>query len=206
MDKVLDNFFVFEGLDGSGKSTQLHLLGDKLRSRGFDVETTFEPTDNAIGRVVRQVLRREIVTTPQALALLYSADRHDHLYNTDYGIEKKTKEGTIVLSDRYFYSSFAYQTVQLDFDYVKAINNYPHPRCVIYLDASVSLCMERINSRGDVKELFEKEEYLKCVKENFEKAFRALPEGVKLIRIPAIMNEKEASELVFKEIESYINL
>ncbi|MCR5732603.1 MAG: dTMP kinase [Sphaerochaetaceae bacterium] len=205
MNKVLDNFFVFEGLDGSGKSTQLKLLGNALINIGFNVETTFEPTDNAIGKVVRQALRHEIITTPQALALLYSADRHDHLYNPDYGIEKKTKEGTIVLSDRYFYSSLAYQTVQLDFDYVKTINNYPHPRCVIYLDAPVSLCMERINSRGEAKELFEKEEYLKSVRENFEKAFRELPEGVKLIRIPAELSAVEASLLVLKEIEGYIN-
>lgn len=206
MENILDNFIAFEGLDGCGKSTQMKILTERLKGLGLCAETTFEPTDNAIGALVRKVLRHQVVSTPQALALLYAADRHDHLYNPEYGIARMAKDGKIVLTDRYFYSSMAYQTVNLDWDYIKSINQYPHPRIVIYLDASVSLCMERINARGEAKELFEKEEYLSRVKENFEKAFRELPEGVVLVRIPAELPLDEASDLVFEKVKKFINL
>ncbi len=206
MAQILDNFIAFEGLDGSGKSTQLKMLESRLEKLGARAETTFEPTDGPIGRLVRQVLRHQVVSPAQALAILYSADRHDHLYNPEYGIVKKAMDGTVILTDRYFYSSLAYQTVSLDWEYIASINQYPHPRCIVYLDAPVSLCMERIDSRGEAKELFEKEEYLSRVRDNFEKAFEMLPEGVDLIRIPAELSVDEASSIVFEKVRRYISL
>lgn len=206
MENILDNFIVFEGLDGCGKSTQLRLLAKRLSECGRSVATTYEPTGNEIGSLVRRVLRREVSATAEALALLYSADRHDHLYNSGHGIYRMAEGGTIVLSDRYFYSSMAYQTVDLDWDFISSINQYPHPRIVIYLDASVELCMERIDTRGEERELFEREEYLSRVKENFERAFSELPQGVNLVRIPAELPVERASELVHESVKRILSL
>lgn len=109
---------VFEGLDGAGTTTQMKLLGKVYEDRKRKVFITHEPTDNAIGKVVRSALRKEFSTTASSLALLYASDRDDHLYNSEYGMEKYLEDGYTVISDRYFYSSIAYQGVELDFDYV----------------------------------------------------------------------------------------
>ena len=115
MKDILSSFVVFEGLDGSGKSTQARILSQNLASGSrHDVVLTAEPTDRPIGTLVRSVLRHQVTTTSRALALLYAADRSDHLYNGESGILKSLDEGSIVISDRYFYSSLAYQGVTED--------------------------------------------------------------------------------------------
>lgn len=81
MNTVLQNFIVFEGLDGAGTTTQMKLLAETCDKQERSCHATFEPTSNAIGRLVRSVLQKQVVTTPLALAMLYAADREDHLHN-----------------------------------------------------------------------------------------------------------------------------
>ncbi len=203
MPNVLDNFFVFEGLDGSGKSTQLRLLGENLSSLGYRTHVTAEPTDMEIGTLVRKVLRKEKKLNPRALAMLYAADRADHLEAED-GIIDRINRGEIVLSDRYFYSSLAYQSVQVDGDFVKELNSYPHPRVLIYLDAPIDDCLSRIDNRGE-RELFEKREFLLEVQKNFEKAFSELPDEVHFLRLDARKNIEELSQEVLEFTLSIIH-
>jgi len=192
MQDVLDNFFVFEGLDGSGKSTQLSLLGKKLSKLGYKIHVTAEPTDMEIGTLVRKVLRKEKKLNPRALAMLYAADRADHL-EAEGGVIEHIKKGEVVLSDRYFYSSLAYQSVQVDSDFVKELNSYPHPKALIYLDAPIDDCLSRIDSRGE-RELFDKKEFLLEVSKNFEKTFKDLPEEVHFLRLDARKSIEELSK------------
>ena len=86
MPSVLTNFVVFEGLDGAGTTTQMQLLAEYCDKSDRPCRPTFEPTDKPIGRLVRSVLQKQLVTTPLALAMLYAADREDHLYNPVYGL------------------------------------------------------------------------------------------------------------------------
>lgn len=190
MDTILPGFIVFEGLDGCGKSTQQRLLKEALEKRGISVFETYEPTDMDIGALVRRVLRGEVKATSKALALLYAADRENHLYGED-GLISHLEKGEVVISGRYFYSSIAYQSVAVDGDFVKRINDFPHPGMVIYLDCPVEKCLERIERRGEGKELFDKAEYLSRVGENFEHLLKALPEGVKLLRADATESIEE---------------
>lgn len=194
MEKVLRNLVVLEGLDGAGTTTQMCLLASALEGKGRKVAMTAEPTDEPIGRLIRSILRKECSTSPWSLAMLYSADRNDHVIS----MEKETKKGTIVISDRYFYSSLAYQSVNSPFRDVWDINKgYPHAQYVIYIDTPVEECMRRIEHRGLAKELFEKKAFLGKVRENYEKAFTLLPHGTTLIRIDGRLSlEKVTSEII----------
>ena len=202
MSDILSSFICFEGLDGSGKSTQAGLLASELEKRGRKTFLTAEPTDGAIGRLIRQVLRHEVMTTPCALALLYAADRNHHLYNEEDGIVRNIRDGRVVISDRYFYSSIAYQGNTADVGYIRTINAYPHPEYVIYIDTPVDVCMARITSRGEGKELFDRTEFLKKVKDSFDSIFTALPPEVRFLRVDGSAPVDEQRE----KIASFVSL
>lgn len=194
---------VFEGLDGAGTTTQMKILGKEYEERGKKVFVTHEPTDNPIGRIVRSALRKEFSTTPSALALLYASDRDDHLYNKEYGIDKYKNEGYNVISDRYFYSSIAYQGVECDYNYILSLNSrFPHADVIIYIDTPVEDSMRRIEKRGEEKELFEKSEYLKKVRDNYTSLFSSLPDGVKLIKIDGTKTIESISKEIISFLES----
>ena len=100
-------FITFEGIDGSGKSTQLEILADGLRSRGIDVLTTREPGGTSLGYKLREVfLESEEAVTPLAELLLFAADRAQHVENL---IKPALEAGRIVISDRYSDATVAYQ-------------------------------------------------------------------------------------------------
>lgn len=201
---ILNNMIVFEGLDGAGTTTQNKLLKDYLEKKGKNVFLTHEPTDNPIGKVVRQVLQHKFTTTPEALALLYSSDRHDHLYNGDYGIIQHLEKGEFVLADRYFYSSIAYQGVECSTDYIRSINEYPAPEFVIFIDTAVDDCISRIEKRGEAKELFDRAEYLCKVRANYINEFNALPSETNLLKIDGRKSIEEIHSSITSWLDQFI--
>lgn len=203
MENIYNELIVFEGLDGAGTTTQIKRLAKKLEECGRKVFLTHEPTDNPIGRVVRDVLQHKISTTPTALAFLYASDRDDHLKNPEYGIEKQIEEGRIVLTDRYFYSSIAYQGVDLDIDFIKTINPFKHAGFIIFVDTSVDSCMQRIEKRGEEKELFERRDFLTKVRNNYLSQLDKLPEGTKLLVLDGELSIDEIEERIWNWISPY---
>ena len=199
--KILPNTIVFEGLDGAGTTTQRNKLVSYLKEKKVPLFETCEPTNNMIGRLIRDILQKKYTTTPSALALLYSADRDDHLYNNDYGLLTQIEKGNYIIQDRYFYSSFAYQGVNLAWEKIEEINSFPHPEYVIYIETSEQVCMDRIEKRGEAKELFEKAEFLKKVAINYEKIFSTLPKEVKFLKIDCSLSV----EAIFEEILKFLN-
>lgn len=198
MTKILKNFWVLEGLDGAGTTTQLKNIEIGLSETGRSYMITAEPTDSETGRIIRRVLAGEFSVPQSTVARLFSADRDNHLYNPQNGIIKNIEEGKIVVSDRYFFSSLAYQSIGFDFDSVMLLNSsFPYPEYVIYIDTPVEDCIKRINSRGQEKEIYEKYEYQVKVKEGYEKCFSSLPEGCTLLRIDG----KLTREQIFQEIK-----
>ena len=202
-ERILRSFIVFEGLDGAGTTTQMHALARYYEFNRRRFEMTFEPTSNPIGKMVRDVLQKRIQTTPEALALLYAADRDDHLYNPAYGISRLLEEGSIVISDRYFYSSIAYQSVECDPAFINTINDFPSPEFIIYVDTPVEECLKRIEKRGGEKELFDRYDFLSEVRKNYEKAFSALPEGVHLIRIDGSGSADEVEKAIRQSLSPF---
>lgn len=160
-------FVVVEGIDGSGSTTHTKLLGKALRQRGLKVVETCEPTPGPIGALIRQVLQGRLfvpdATGPRAfawstMALLFAADRMDHLDST---IVPALREGAVVLSDRYDLSSLAYQSVTAPggervVPWIRELNAAAlRPDLTIVIDVPVEVAEERRRARGGVDEMFE---------------------------------------------------
>jgi len=136
-----------EGLDKSGKTTQSRLLVEALKKRGFEAVYTTEPSTGEIGKFIKgYILRRRKRVLASIEALLFAADRIDHL---EREIKPMLERGKIVVSDRYVYSSFAYQgAADLDIKWIREINKMaPKPDLAIYLDVPIEVIIKRCKKR-----------------------------------------------------------
>ncbi len=196
MSHILKGFIAIEGLDGAGTTTQLGILSEKLEQTGRKVFSTFEPTDGEIGRLIRRVLRHEVDIERKALAMLYSADRYEHLYGKG-GISEMLSKGYVAISDRYFYSSFAYQMLDADYGFIRSLNPYPAPEHLIFIDPPVDTCLERIAKRSGERELFERRELLTKVRENYLRSFEDLDGDVDFIHVEGVLDIEGTRDRIF---------
>jgi len=187
MKKRKNLFIALEGIDGSGKSTQTKLLTEKLTAQGHKVYSTFEPTDNAIGKMIRNIFRGEVKADHRVIAGLFVADRLDHLLNEEYGIVKKLEAGYTVICDRYCFSSYAYQGVHMDMDWVIQANAMSaqtlRPDINIFIDVSPEISMQRLNSSRDNIEIYETLDNLKLVRAKYEEAFTKLQRAENIFKV-----------------------
>ncbi len=162
-------FIVIEGLDGSGKSTQVEFLVNFLKGKGKKVILTKEPTiDSYAGREIRRALKEEIKIEPLELQKFFAQDRKKHLENK---VTPALKEGKFVVSSRYIFSSFAYGASEgLDINKLILMNeNFLLPDITVIIDTLPENCVGRIEERGEPKKYFEKLEKLKKVNEFYKK-------------------------------------
>jgi len=168
---VLDRFIVLEGLDGAGTTTQLRMAAEKLRAEGRPHFCTSEPTEHALGLLIRDVLTHRRSMHPATLALLFAADRSEHLRAAEGGILKRLERGELVITDRYLFSSLAYQSLDCDFEYVRSLNAaFPLPRDVVFLDTPVPESQRRLGGRGGA-ELFDAAEIQDRILDNYRRGF-----------------------------------
>ena len=196
-NNYIGKFIVFEGLDGSGQSTQAGLLKDFLIGKGFDVILTKEPTrDSEAGKKIKEILEEKIKKDPAKLQELFTRDREEHL---DKLIIPALKERKFIVCDRYFFSTFAYGVSDgLDLDWLIKINeNFLLPDLTFLLKVKPEVCIKRIEKRGTPKALFEKTEKLAKVWQIYEK----LPEKFKDIFV--IDGEKTIEE-VFSQVKEIL--
>jgi dTMP kinase len=193
-------FIAFEGIDGSGKSTQVTLLAEKLRKEGHKVCCTFEPTDSPIGLIIRNAFNHKIEADHRVIAGLFVADRLDHLLNKTNGIIKMLDEGYTVITDRYYFSSYAYQGVHMPMDWVIQANSLSagllRPDVNIYIDISPEVSMERLKKGRSSLELYETLENLTNVKNLFFEAFDLLKSKEKIF----ITDGNRAPELIAEDV------
>ena len=175
-------FIVFEGIDGSGKSTQSRLLSQWFRDNNLPLHPTFEPTGNFIGSRIRDILTHKLKGHPATVANLFAADRHDHLTNVAYGICKQLQEKHVIC-DRYLLSSYAYQTLDLPMDWVREINKYNEallwPDLTFYLRTDEATAMKRITANRGQTDLFETNEKLRQIAANYDQAISYLSDRQK---------------------------
>ena len=138
-------YIVFEGIDGAGKSTQIQLLKEWLEANGFRVETLVEPTDSEIGKLIRKILQRPDATNDRVqktLGLLFAADRM-------LIMDKLEDKSKIIISDRSFISSLAYQEPA---DWIGVLNKYAKkPDLLLLLDLDVKRSVSRTSGRTHLK-------------------------------------------------------
>jgi len=201
MADVLKGFWVLEGLDGAGTTTQLKNLETYMNGKGIRVFRTAEPTIYESGLLIRRVLSGQFKVPQSTTAYLFAADRDNHLNNPEYGIKAHLASGEKVICDRYFFSSLAYQSIGFSFEEVQRLNSaFPYPELVLYVDTPVEDCIKRIDSRGEEKEIYEKLDYQIKVRDNYERIFSALPSGCRLIRVDGRLSREEIFNYLVKEI------
>ena len=199
-------FIVFEGIDGCGKSTQLRMLCAHLEKRGRKVVTTAEPTDSTTGKMLRAALSGNDPRTAAEMAALFTLDRIHH-NKAENGIENCLQNGFDVISDRYYYSSLAYQGSLTDYEWVRRMNcecpEIRHPDLCVFLDISPKVALSRIGRRGEPTEIYEKEETLTLFRATFMRVFNSLNDRVAII--DANGTEDEVAARVLAAVEPLLN-
>src|SRR5882724_6578549 len=174
---------VFEGLDGSGQTTQAQLLAKWfLEKRNQLAYYTKEPTDGPIGSLLKLALCNRLISVNGAkkpgpldevtMSLFFAADRSDHLYNE---IVPKIKDSIHVITDRYYLSSLAYQSVVAEYNWIKEINRHSlQPDLTFFLDVPPAICQKRMQAQRWHMELYEDLRNLEKVQKNFWRAIQEL--------------------------------
>lgn len=177
-------FIVFEGIDGSGKSTQAKRAYEYLCAKGLKCRLCAEPTDGEMGKLLRLYLEGKKKADSHAVAGLFAADRIDHI-TKDGGILSLLSSGVNIICDRYYLSSCAYQGIDCDLDFILSQNRFAlenaMPDLTFYIDISVEVAMQRIIARGDT-EIFEDADKQRKIYENYQKLLE-MPQnkGIKII-------------------------
>lgn len=188
-------FIVFEGPDGSGQTTQAETLRNYLQEKNIPVVLTKEPTkESEAGRKLSDVLNHRLEATPDEIQELFNEDRRHHIETL---ILPSLKEGRVVISDRYFFSSIAYGPEE--YDHESVYRNFPLPDLTLILEISPEESIKRILKRGKPVQLYETQEKLKKVMENYHRIATQFP-NVHLINAERSIEEirKEVVELVSK--------
>jgi dTMP kinase len=203
-------FIVFEGIDGSGKSTQIQRVAARLETLGFSVCQTFEPTDGPIGSLIRQMLAGQIETDQRTIAQLFAADRTDHLVCRKGGIREKVDQGKIVICDRYYFSSYAYHAQHIDMKWVIHANSLNadilRPDLTIFIDVAPEICFDRIkNNRGNF-EMYEKLTVMKQVRKNYFKAFETLKDVEKIAVVDGNSQVQSVEDLIWPLVRGVLGV
>jgi dTMP kinase len=168
-------FICIEGLDASGKTTHAHRLVRNLRRKGFDAVYTTEPSRGEIGRFIRTYILQRKRRVPSVVeALLFAVDRVDHV---EKEIKPALENGKIVVSDRYVYSSLAYQgAAGLDLKWIEEINRLAlPPDLAIYIDVPPEVVVKRLRRKKSVMERLETQRKVREVYMKFLKNGKLVP-------------------------------
>lgn len=167
-------FIAFEGLDGSGLSTQVDLLNKYLNKQGYECFATKEPTNNIIGGLIRGLLTHIWKASNECSQLLFTADRALHLEKEIIPALKKKK---IMITDRYFFSTIAFGSLNIrDLDWLVSLNqHFILPDIIFLIKVPPKECVKRIKSSRFSKELFEEEEKLKKIWRTYNKLAKIFP-------------------------------
>lgn len=199
-------FVVLEGLDGSGTTTQGQVLAQRLRDLGERAHFTAEPSSGPIGSQIRMMLAGRLVGyrggawDRRSLALLFAADRLDHL---QADIEPRIESGQHVICDRYLLSSIAYQSLDNPVAWVEEINRFaPPPDLTLYLRVPAKVALERrLAASPGRAELFETLQQQRRIERNYEAAVERHGRRQRLKVIDGTQPIDEVSEALWAEVE-----
>jgi len=200
-----NKFIAIEGIDGSGKSTQAKNIAKRLEAEGHKVYLTFEPTDMRIGKMIRTILGGKEKADEKVIAALFAADRLDHILHETNGILKKLADGYTVITDRYYFSSYAYHGAHMDMDWViqsnKMAANILKPAINIFVDVSPEVAMKRINANRETIEIYETLDNLKAVQSQYNAAFNTLNESEHIVKVNGDETPEKVSEALWEVLQ-----
>lgn len=210
---ILQNFIVFEGIDGAGTSTQIEML--KNRPEATDFLFTAEPTSAPTGKFLRQMLKGDFPLQNESAAYLFAADRNEHVNgklltqgNTLVtGIKEACQSGRKVVSDRYLFSSLAYQSINCPPEVPRLLNSlFPLPQLLFYFEISPKDSLSRLGDRN-FREIYEKEDFLNRTVQEYhnvlsEYSEKAKNQGMKIVLIDAKKTKEEISANIWQEIKN----
>lgn len=207
-------FIVFEGLDGSGQTTQAQLLTKWFQEkRGQLAYYTKEPTDGPVGALLKLVLSRRLGCAKSnkehdpldeiTMALFFAADRSDHLNNE---IFPKLKQEIHVIGDRYYLSSLAYQSVLADYEWIEEINRHTiQPDLTFFLDVPPALCVKRMQAQRWHVEIYEDLSNLEKVQRNFHYAIeRRRKEGERIEIVNGNEPLKDVHRAIVQRVKHFL--
>ncbi|NPA68390.1 MAG: dTMP kinase [Chlorobi bacterium] len=201
-------FIVFEGIDGSGKSTISKLVFRKLNDDYGNTHLTFEPTDGPIGSLIRNILNKRIIADEKTLGTLFLADRLDHIGNPVSGILTYLEKGIHVISDRFYYSSYAYHVPPLSLDWL--INAHTvctemlRPDIVFYIDLPVEESLKRLKKSRQFRDIFETREKLEQVTLNYKEALKREGKKDNVVIIDGLATVEEIFKKVTEKLSTII--
>lgn len=195
-------FIVFEGTDGCGKSTQMSMLAKYLAGKGVECHMTHEPTDSPFGAQLRACMSGRLDADERAIAALFAADRLDHITNAVNGIAGKLDAGVTVLCDRYYLSSFAYNSGVAPLEWVIGLNRLAMemlpPDLTLYIDVPVEVSMQRLGRRSE-RERYETQEKQLAIRKRYMELFERFreTEHIEIVKSEA---KKEDTQKRIREI------
>ena len=198
-------FIVFEGIDGSGKSTAMRTSASVLKERGFEVSVTCEPTDGKIGGMIRSFMTGEpgYGFDERVIAALFAADRLDHILKSG-GIKDELEKGVNVLCDRFWLSSLAYQSgaygMENVMDLNKGISGILKPDMTLYYSVCADTALNRIDSRGEKKEYYERRDRLERTLAAYGRAVELRRREDNIVVINGDRPEKDVAEETVDDI------
>jgi dTMP kinase len=203
-------FVVFEGLDGSGKTTQMARINQRLAGMGIQTLTTCEPTDGPVGSLIRQMLAGRISIDPRTLAALFAADRTDHLLTPETGVAASVKKGGMVLCDRYYFSSYAYHARDLDLAWIITLNalnaHILKPDLTLFIDVAPKTCLARIMAGRNRLDMFEKIDILTQVRDNYFAAFKRLRDQETVVVVDGNASEDAVEQSIWQHVCQWVPL
>lgn len=196
---ILSNFIVFEGIDGSGTTSQMRLLKERFEAEKKEnlVFFTQEPTTGPIGSLIRSALQGSFKLAPETMTRLFAADRCEHIYGVN-GILEQVENGRAVISDRYIFSSLAYQSAAGAQALASLQNSsFPLPEFLFFFDLPVDISMSRVMGRSNLLEIYEEKNFQYKVQGEYKKIideYRIKEPKMNIISINAVDPIEEIHE------------
>ena len=190
-------FIAFEGIDGSGHTTQAHALAKVLEKKGRSVCVTAEPSPGPMGQIIRDFLQGRVSdfeNFQETITLLFAADRLHH-YGTE--IKPKLDIGMDVICDRYVLSSWVYQGLKASEDWVRRTNQFaPLPDLTLIIDTPIHTAKKRRDSRGGIEEIYEVQDLQGTIRDRYLE----LAASIHAVIIEGSGNPEEVTQLLSKAV------
>lgn len=197
-------FVVFEGIDGSGKSTQVALLAKRMAECQVAVHATAEPSAGPVGSLIRNSFARRVNFDDRVIAALFVADRLDHITNSHDGMLSLVEQGTTVISDRYYLSSMAYHASEVDPAWIRSANaintDLMSPDITIFIDIDPDTSLERIAASRSVTDRFEVRPRLENARSNYVKAIDDAEKSEVIVKVDGSLGQEVLAEEIWRVV------